>query len=75
MYAADGPVWAAVSRHSPAGVFPALSCKYNPIERCWGIVDNHWHGPLLDSIDTVLQCARTMTWNGKPPIVERVTTT
>jgi DDE family transposase len=30
---------------------------------------------LLDSIDTVLQWARTMTWNGKHPIVALVTTT
>ena len=30
---------------------------------------------MLDSIDMVLQWARTMTWNGKHPIVELVTTT
>jgi len=30
---------------------------------------------LLDSIDTVLQFARTMTWNGRHPVVDLVTTT
>ena len=55
--------------------YPPYHSKYNPIERCWGILENHWNGTLLDSLDTVLQCARTMTWNGKHPIVELVTTT
>jgi transposase len=55
--------------------YPPYHSKDNPIERCWGILDNHWNGTLLDSIDTVLQWARTMTWNGKHPIVELVTTT
>src|SRR5262249_31324699 len=54
---------------------PPYHSKYNAIERCWGILENHWNGTLLDSIDTVLQYARTMTWNGKHPIVELVTTT
>jgi hypothetical protein len=45
-----------------------------PIERCWGILENHWNGALLDSIETVLQFATTMTWKGKYPVVELVTT-
>jgi hypothetical protein len=55
--------------------YPPYHSKYNPIERCWGILENHWHGTLLDSIDTVLQFAATMTWKGIPPIVALVTTT
>jgi transposase len=54
--------------------YPPYHSKYNPIERCWGILENHWNGTLLDSIDAVLQLARTMTWNGKHPVVELVTT-
>jgi transposase len=54
---------------------PPYHRKYNPIERCWGILENHWSGTLLDSIDTVLQFARTMTWNGRHPVVDLVTTT
>jgi Rhodopirellula transposase DDE domain len=55
--------------------YPPYHSKYNPIERCWGILENHWHGALLDSIDTVLQFATTMTWKGNCPVVELVTTT
>lgn len=56
------------------GYYPPYHSKYNPIERCWGILENHWNGTLLDSIDTVLQFAKTMTWQGKHAIVELVTT-
>jgi len=54
---------------------PPYHSKYNPIERCWGILANHWNGTVLDSIDTVLQFARTMTWDGQHPVVALVTTT
>jgi len=54
---------------------PPYHSKYNPIERCWGILENHWNGALLDSIDAVLQFAATMTWKGVHPIVALVTTT
>jgi Rhodopirellula transposase DDE domain len=55
--------------------YPPYHSKYNPIERCWGILENHWHGALLDSIDAVIQFATTMTWKGAHPVVELVTTT
>lgn len=55
--------------------YPPYHSKYNPIERCWGILENHWNGALLDSLTTVLQFARTMTWKGIHPVVELVTTT
>jgi Rhodopirellula transposase DDE domain len=54
---------------------PPYHSKYHPIERCWGILENHWNGALLDSIDAVIQCATTMTWKGSHPVVELVTTT
>ena len=54
---------------------PPYHSKYHPIERCWGILENHWNGALLDSIDTVIQFATTMTWKGKCPVVDLVTTT
>ncbi len=34
---------------------------YNPVERVWGILENHWNGELLDEIDKILGLARTMT--------------
>lgn len=55
--------------------YPPYHSKYNPIERCWGVLENHWNGELLDSIEAVLAHARTMTWKGLHPIVELVTTT
>ena len=54
---------------------PPYHSKYNPIERCWGILENHWNGALLDSIETVLADAQTRTWKGMKPVVELVTTT
>lgn len=41
----------------------------NPIERCWGILENHWNGTLLTSIDTAIRWAQTMTWRGVSPVV------
>jgi transposase len=55
--------------------YPPYHSKYNPIERCWGILENHWNGALLDSIEAVLAFTRTMTWNGVHPVVELVATT
>jgi transposase len=55
--------------------YPPYHSKYNPIERCWGILEHHWNGALLDSVDAVIQYASTMTWKGKHPVVELVTTT
>ena len=54
--------------------YPPYHSKYNPIERCWGILENHWNGALLDTIETVFQFTRTMTWKGIHPVVELVST-
>ena len=27
--------------------YPPYHSKYNPIERCWGILENHWNGAIL----------------------------
>jgi transposase len=55
--------------------YPPYHSKYNPVERCWGILEQHWNGSLLDSVDAVIRYARTMTWKRKHPVVELVTTT
>jgi len=55
--------------------YPPYHSKYNPIERCWGILEQHWNGALLDSLEAVIGYARTMTWKGKHPLVALVTTT
>ena len=55
--------------------YPPYHSKYNPIERCWGILETHWNGALLDSVEAVLGFAGTMRWKGKTPVVQVVTTT
>jgi len=52
--------------------YPPYHSKYNPIERVWGVLERHWNGSLLDTIDTVLKFAQTMTWKGRHPVVELV---
>jgi len=49
--------------------YPPYHSKYNLIERCWGILENHWNGSLLTSIDVALAGAKTMRWRGVSPIV------
>ena len=41
--------------------YPPYHSKYNPIERCWGVLEQHWNGSLLDSVDAIIQFARTMS--------------
>ena len=50
--------------------YPPSHRKYNPVERCWGILENHWNGTLLKSIDVALSWASTMTWRGTRPFVQ-----
>lgn len=52
--------------------YPPYHSKYNPIERCWGALEQHWNGAVLDSIPTALRFAKTMTWKGKHPLVELI---
>ena len=49
--------------------FPPYHSKYNPIERCWGILEQHWNGTLLRDVETMLAWATSMTWKGLKPIV------
>jgi len=53
---------------------PPYHSKYNAIERCWGILEMHWNGSVLERVETVMAFARTMTWKGAHPLVELVTT-
>jgi len=40
--------------------YPPYHSKYNPVERVWGILENHWCGELLNSVDKVIGLAKTM---------------
>ena len=55
--------------------FPPYHSKYNPIERCWWILESHWNGALLDTIESALHWAGTMTWRGVKPLIQEITTT
>ena len=49
--------------------FPPYHSKYNPIERCWGILEQHWNGTLLRNVETMLAWAQSMTWKGLKPVI------
>jgi len=44
--------------------YPPYHSKYNPVERCWGSLERHWNGEILNSIDKAIKWASTMTWKG-----------
>ena len=50
--------------------YPPYHSKYNPIERCWGILELHWNGTKLVEVKTMLEWAKSLTWKGMHPIVE-----
>ena len=49
--------------------YPPYHSKYNPIERCWGILELHWNGTQLRDAETMLEWAKRMTWKGIKPVV------
>lgn len=54
--------------------YPPYHSKYNAIERCWGILETHWNGAILDTVAAVLNFTASMTWNGIHPVVDLVST-
>lgn len=54
--------------------YPPYHSKYNPIERCWGVLENHWNATLLNTILVTLEWAKTMTWKQIRPVVKLVET-
>ena len=49
--------------------YPPYHSKYNPIERCWGILELHWNGTKLVNVETMVEWAKSMTWKGMHPLV------
>ncbi len=49
--------------------YPPYHSKYNQIERCWGRLEEHWNGCILNTVDKAIEWAKTMTWKGIKPIV------
>jgi len=50
--------------------YPPYHSKYNPIERVWGVLEQHWNGGLLDTGEAVEGYIKTMTYNGIHPKVQ-----
>lgn len=49
--------------------YPPYHSKYNLIERCRGILEEHWNGEIPNSVGKAVEWARTMTWKGVRPVV------
>ena len=52
--------------------YPPYHSKYNPVERTFGWLEQHWNGSLLDTVETVLRFAKTLTFKGIHPVVTLV---
>ena len=50
--------------------YPPYHSKYNPIERVWGVYENHICGDVMDTVETTIKFAESMTYNAKVPFVE-----
>jgi hypothetical protein len=48
---------------------PPYHRKYNPLERCWGLLALHWNGTKFVAVETRLAWAKSMTWQGIHPMV------
>jgi transposase len=61
---------AAIGKPIQLLYYPPSHSKYNPIERCWGLLELHWNGTKLVDVETMVEWAKTMTWKGIHPLVE-----
>lgn len=52
--------------------YPPYHSKYNPVERVWGVLEQHWNGELLDTKEAVLKYAESMTYAAKHPVVRLI---
>ena len=52
--------------------YPPYHSKYNPVERVWGIYENHIQGDIMDSVQTTINFAETIRYNGKNPSVKLI---
>jgi hypothetical protein len=52
--------------------YPPYHSKYNAVERTFGWLEQHWNGSLLDSVETVLRFAESLTFKGKNPVVKLI---
>jgi hypothetical protein len=60
----------AIGTPMPLLYDPPYHSKYNPLERCWGLLELHWNGTQLIKVDPMVAWAKRMPWKGLQPIVE-----
>lgn len=54
--------------------YPPYHSKYNPIERVWGVLEQHWNGALLNDKETVVRYVQSMTYANHNPDVRLIDT-
>jgi hypothetical protein len=52
--------------------YPPYHCKYNPIERVFGVLENYWNGDPLTSVDKAMGMAEGMTYKGIHPTAKLI---
>ena len=52
--------------------YPPYHSKYNPIGRCWSVLEQKWGGALLNCLKVIPREAPRMTWRGCHPTVKRL---
>ena len=46
--------------------YPPYHSKYNLIEHFWGVLQKHWSGMIIDTLDKLIGAINTTTWDGIP---------
>lgn len=52
--------------------YPPYHSKYNPVERIWERLEQHWNANLLDSVETVVKMIETMDYQKQQPKVHLI---
>lgn len=55
--------------------YPPYHSKYNPIERVWGGLEQHWNADIMDTKETVIKFAQSFIYAGKNATVKLVEAT
>jgi len=53
--------------------YPPYPSQYNPVDRTFGWLEQHWNAELLNSEDAGLNFARSLEFKGNHPVVQLVT--
>ena len=44
--------------------YPPYHSKYNPVEHFWGVLQNHWSGLIIDTLEKLVGSINSCTWDG-----------